>query len=85
MAISGKRILFAWEDFSSSGDEFLKVSTDGGRTFGPSINVTDEGIAGAFSGQSMEMALAANKAYFVWSDSSTGNLEVFFGPAELTK
>lgn len=85
VAISGNRIFFAWTDFSSSGDEFLKVSTDGGRTFGSAINITDEGIAGALSGQSVEMALAANKAYFVWSDSSVGNLEVFFEAAETAR
>lgn len=83
-AMSGNRILFAWED-PQSGNEFLKVSTDGGRTFSPAINITDEGIVGAFSGQSMEMVLEANRAYFVWSDNSTGNLEVYFGASELTK
>ena len=84
VAISGNRIFFAWEDLSS-GDEFLKVSTDGGKTFGPIINITDEGIVGAFSGQSVEMVLEANRAYFVWSDSSTGNNEVFFGAAGMAR
>jgi hypothetical protein len=82
--IGGKRILFAWQDLQS-GDEFLKVSTDGGRTFGPAINLTDEGmIAGSFSGQSLEMVLEGNRAYFVWSDASTGNNEVYFGASSLS-
>lgn len=74
-------------------DVFGTVSTDGGLTFSPNFRVTDQsfdadqgsfidptGHRNFYLGDSTALVLANGTAYAAWTDTRTGNQDVFFTP-----
>jgi hypothetical protein len=64
-----------WQD-STLGNEdiFYRSSTDGGATFGPTINLS---VNDNFSGDP-GIAVLHNTVHIVWNDATPGNLDVFY-------
>ena len=71
--ITGKEMTVL-EDFPG-GDEILyRRSTDGGATFGPTENLSNN----AGSSETPAIAAADNSVYVVWRDSTPGNFEILY-------
>ncbi len=72
----GNDIYVVWVDNTAAGhnNTFFKKSTDGGATFGSTINLSND------NGQSSDLRLfsSANNVYVVWSDNTTGNDDIYF-------
>jgi hypothetical protein len=74
---SNNNVYITWVDNTAGNYEiFFKRSTDGGATFGNTINLSNN------SGVSLLPRVAAvpgsNNVYAVWADNSTGRYNVFF-------
>jgi len=78
IAASGNNVYVVWVDRTSgnSADILFKRSTDGGKTFGSTKNLSNNA---GFSSQA-EIAASGNNVYVVWVDSGPGNfnVDVFF-------
>jgi hypothetical protein len=75
VAASGNNVYVVWSDFTPGNFEILyRRSTDGGATFGSTINLSNNG------GSSSEPAVAVsgNNVYVVWRDSTLGNTEILY-------
>ena len=75
IAVSGNNIHVAWEDDTPGNNEiFYRRSIDGGATFGPIINLSEN--AERSSGPAI--AVSGNNIYVVWHDLTPGNFDVFY-------
>jgi hypothetical protein len=78
MAAVGDNLYVTWNDYlAGKHDILLAKSTDGGNSFGKTINVSHN------RGFSMYPVVAAsplskNDLYIAWDDNTTGNYEVYF-------
>lgn len=75
IAISGNNVHVVWDDTTSGNNDILyKRSTDGGATFGSTINLSNN------MGGSDEPAIAAsgNNVYVVWHDNTPGNPDILY-------
>jgi signal peptidase I len=78
MAATGDNLYVTWNDYlAGKHDILLAKSTDGGNSFGKTINVSHN------RGFSLAPVVAAspsnkNDLYIAWDDNSTGNYEVYF-------
>lgn len=66
---SGNNVYLVWEDFESgNNDIYFKKSTDGGKTFDNTINLSNN------DGRSYDpqIVVSGNNVYVVWSDESRG-------------
>ena len=76
IAVSGSNISIVWVDYSygENGDILHRASTDNGRTFGDTINVSNN------TGNSVDpqLAVSGTNIYAVWSDDSAGDYDIFF-------
>ncbi len=71
-------VYVAWQDYRrAQADIYFSKSTDGGKTFGHNIRVTDEfGSAGQLY---PSMAVSQNgNIYLAWHDHRKGNADIFF-------
>jgi hypothetical protein len=55
------------------GDIFFKKSTDGGATFGDTINISNN----AGLSENPQIASSGNNVYVVWKDNTTGMVTYF--------
>src|SRR5205809_494230 len=76
IAASGSNVFVVWRDDSSGNfDILLKVSNDGGATFGDEI-VLDDGGGNSFDPR---IAASGSNVYIAWKVSDdSGNSEIFF-------
>jgi hypothetical protein len=78
LAIAGNNVYIIWVDGtpgpSGSPDILFRRSTDGGATFGTTINLSNNA---GFSSEP-EMAVSGSNVYIVWRDTTLGNEEIFF-------
>ena len=75
IAVSGNNVHVVWEDGTSGNSEVLyKRSTDGGATFGPIINLSNNA---GFS-TNPAIAVSGNNVYVVWNDDTPTNLDIFY-------
>jgi hypothetical protein len=75
VATSGNNVYVVWRDDTSGNDEILyRRSTDGGATFGDTVNLSDN------VGNSTQPAVATsgNNVYVVWRDDTSGNNEILY-------
>jgi hypothetical protein len=78
LVVSGRNVYVAWEDDTNSPgipDIFFRRSTDGGKTFGSTENLSGN------DGSSVVPQIAIsgrNNVYVVWQDDTSGNLDIFF-------
>jgi hypothetical protein len=75
IAVSGSDIHLVWSDRTADGSDIMyRKSTDGGATFGSTINLSNN------LGNSINAAIAisSNDVYIVWSDNTLGNNEIFY-------
>jgi hypothetical protein len=75
IAASGNNVYVVWEDDTTGNNEILyKKSTDGGATFGTTVNLSNNA---ANSGQSA-IAAAGNNVYVIWSDGTGGQADILY-------
>lgn len=75
IAVSSSNIHIVWHDDVGGSQEILyRKSTDGGATFGPIINLSND------PGDSTDAAIAVsgNIVHVVWEDDTPGNDDVFY-------
>ena len=73
--VSGNTIHLTWTDNTAGNFEILyRRSTDGGATFGPEINLSNN------VGQSARpaIALSGNNVHVVWDDNTPGNSDILY-------
>jgi hypothetical protein len=69
----GKKIIIVWQDNSTGNNEiYLRVSTDGGNTFGNTTNLSNNTGNSEFP----KIDSVGKKIIIVWQDNSTGNNEI---------
>jgi len=75
IVVSGSNVYVAWEDNTlGSGEIFYRRSTDGGASFGSTVNLSNNaGFSGAPS-----IAVSGNNVHIVWYDNTPGNSEIFY-------
>ena len=68
IVVSGNNVHVVWEELFGPGaaEIFYKKSTDGGATFGDTINLSENAVASLFPG----IAVSGNNVYVVWRDGS---------------
>ena len=77
-AVGNNNLYVTWNDYlAGKHDILLAKSTDGGNSFGKTINVSHN------RGFSLAPVVAAsplskNDLYIAWDDNSTGNYEIYF-------
>jgi hypothetical protein len=71
---NGENVHVTWQDSPGNGDIFYARSTNGGESFGTSINLRNT------SGRSNDHQLLAegSNVYVVWVDYTTGNGDIYF-------
>ncbi len=78
LSIVGNNVYVVWVDGTpgpyGNPDILFRASTNGGASFGPTINVSNNL---GFSTEP-EMAVSGNNIYIVWRDSTLGNEGIFF-------
>ena len=75
IAVSGNNVHIAWSDFSFGNfDIFYRRSFDGGATFGPIINLSDN----AGSSGRPAIAIFGNNVHVVWQDDTAGNTDILY-------
>ena len=75
ISVSGNNVHMVWRDTTPGNNDILyRRSTDGGATFGPTINLSMD------PGDSFDAAIAVsgNNVYVVWVDNTLGNLDIFY-------
>ena len=75
ISVSGNNVHMVWRDITPGNNDILyRRSTDGGATFGPTINLSMD------PGDSFDAAIAVsgNNVYVVWVDNTLGNLDIFY-------
>jgi hypothetical protein len=73
----GQNIYIVWksDDVPGGDDEiFFRASTDGGQTFGPILNLSNNPT----ESQLGRVAAYGQNVYVVWEDTALGNEEIFF-------
>jgi hypothetical protein len=86
IVVSGNNVYVVWEELVGPGaaEIFYKKSTDGGATFGDTINLSENAVASLFPG----IAVSGNNVYVVWRDGSEISYRrstdggINFGPTE---
>jgi hypothetical protein len=74
IAISGDNVYLTWWDNKTGNNEvFFARSTDNGKTFEPTINLSNATGASADN----EISAQGDNVYVTWWDNQTGNWEVF--------
>jgi hypothetical protein len=78
-AASKNNVYVVWSESTQSStdnnyDIYLKASSDGGKTFGRTINLSDNP---SFS-EHPQIAAVENNVYVVWTDNTSGHKEVLF-------
>ena len=70
----GNKTLVVWQDNSNGNNEiYLRVSTDGGNTFGNTTNLSNNTGNSEFP----KIDSVGKKIIIVWQDNSTGNNEIY--------
>ena len=70
----GNKTLVVWQDNSTGNNEiYLRVSTDGGNTFGNTTNLSNNTGNSEFP----KIDSVGKKIIIVWQDNSTGNNEIY--------
>jgi hypothetical protein len=75
IATSENNMYVVWSDNTTgNGDIYFKASTDNGTTFGGTTNLSND------LGRSTDprIATSENNMYVVWSDTTTGNGDIYF-------
>jgi hypothetical protein len=77
IAVSGKNVYVVWQEGLLEGpsDVSFKRSTDGGKTFGKTINLSDNPKS---STNFPEISVSGKNVYVVWDDDTPGNFDIFF-------
>ncbi len=74
VAVSGNSVFVAWHDNTPGNWEiFLARSTDGGATFSPPVNLSNN----AGSSFNPSVAASGNTVAVAWTDDTPGNREIF--------
>jgi hypothetical protein len=75
VAASGNNVYVVWGEEPSGKAEILyRRSTDGGATFGSTINLSNT----AGSSQAPGIVASGNNVYLVWGDDSLGKFQIFY-------
>jgi hypothetical protein len=77
LAVVGSTVHVVWEDFidtTGAEDIFYRKSIDGGATFTPPINISDNPSLSHHPA----IAVNGNNVYVVWHDESPGNFDIFY-------
>lgn len=77
IAAIGSNVYVVWVDgvgIGGNNEILYRMSTDGGATFGSTINLSNNG---GFSWLP-KVAVSGNNVYVVWEDDTTGNDEILF-------
>ena len=78
ISVNGRNVYVVWaDDTSSNRDIYITASTDGGRTFGDVINLSDN----AEDSHNQEIDVVGNNVYVTWQDTQknlNGNSRVSF-------
>jgi hypothetical protein len=82
IAVSGNNVYVAWGDAipgntpdgQENGEISYRRSTDGGATFGSTVNLSNN----AGLSQSPAIAVSGNNVYVVWGDNTAGNGEISY-------
>lgn len=86
IAVSGSNVYVVWQDTSPGSSQiFLSTSTDGGDTFnggtslspGAPVNISND------LGVTPQVALSSSYANIVWTNSTSGNGDIFFSRVTL--
>jgi hypothetical protein len=76
VAVSGNNVYVDWRDNTPGNfDIFYRRSTDGGASFGSTVNLSNN--AGDSGGISQGIAASGSNVYIVWFDNTPGNFEIF--------
>ena len=76
VAASGTTVYVVWQDGRAPEEDYdilYRKSTDGGATFGSTINLSNNGG----SSLNPKVATISNSVYVVWQDNTPGNPEIF--------
>lgn len=75
IAVASSNVYVAWTDFAVGiGDIFFLRSTDGGATFEPVKNLTNNSTPSLFP----QLAVDGDNMYVVWQEASASNVEILF-------
>jgi hypothetical protein len=75
IAAAGVNVYVVWRDNSSGRDQiYFKRSSDTGNSFNTTENLSNTNG----SSTDPQIAATANNAYIVWSDTTTGNGDIYF-------
>lgn len=75
IAVSENTIYVVWDDDTLGNSEIFYVrSTDGGQTFSPPRNLSNN----SGSSRNPAISVSGSDLYIVWDDETPGNFEIFF-------
>ena len=75
IAVSGSNVYVAWEDLTDGdADILLRVSTDGGSSFGSIINMSSN----TGTSDNPKIVASGNDIHVAWQDTTTGTADIFF-------
>jgi len=77
IAVSGSYVYVAWQDNTPGNVQlFLRISSNNGLTFGPTIDLSNTPRTGTVRG--FNIVASGSNVYVVWNDNRTGNFDTFF-------
>ena len=75
LAVSGNNVHIVWDDLTPGNFDILySRSFDGGATFSPMINLSDN----AGTSNRPAIAVSGNNVHVVWEDKTPGNSDIFY-------
>ena len=75
IAVSSNNVHVVWEDATPGNNDILyRRSTNGGATFGPIINLSNNAGISVFPA----IAISGNNVHVVWQDDTPGNFDILY-------
>ena len=75
IAVSGNNVHIVWHDTTPGNSDILyRRSTDGGATFGSTINLSNNAGNSCYPA----IAVSGNNVHVVWEDDTPGNIDILY-------
>jgi len=83
IAVAGNNVYVVWQDNRDGNDEiYFKHSNDNGTRWSDDIRLTNQRAASKFPSLAVD---AAGNVYVIWTDKSSGKMEIYFRKGEVAR